>query len=56
MVHQLAKAYAEGTDGGRHQDIGSRGGLRAALQRAIVQRTHLVGVVGEIGVRACIIE
>ena len=56
MVHQLAEAHGEGTDRGRHQDIGARGGLRAALKGAVVQGPHLVGVVREVGVGAGIIE
>ena len=56
MVHQLAEANREGADSGRHQDIGTRGGLCAALQRTVVQGAHLVGVVREVGVGTRIIE
>ena len=56
MVHQLAETDAEGTDLGRHQDVGSRGGLRTALQCTVVQGSHFVGVVREVGVRTGIVE
>ena len=50
MVHQLAEADGESTNLGRHQHVGARGCLGATLQGAIMQWTHLIGVVGEIGV------
>ena len=56
VVHQFAEAHAERTNRGRHQHIRARGRLGAALQGAIVQRTHLIGVVREVGVRASVIE
>ena len=49
VVHQLAEAYGERTQGGWHQQVGTAGCLRTALQDAPVHRTHLVGVVGEVG-------
>ena len=56
MVHQLAEADREGADGSRHQDVSTRGCLRTTLQRAVMQWSHLVGMVREVGVRACIVE
>ena len=50
MVHQFAEAYREGTDGGGHQHIGTAGGFSAALKCSVVERSHLVGMVREIGV------
>ena len=56
MVHQLAETHREGAYLGRHQHVGTAGGLRAALQRSVVQGTHLVSVVREVGVRTGIVE
>ena len=56
MVHQCAKTNAESTDLGRHQHIGTAGRLRTALQGSVVQRSHLVGMVREVGVRTGIVE
>ena len=56
MVHQLTETHAEGTDRSRHQDISARSCLCATLQSTVVQGTHLIGMVGEVGVRACVIE
>ena len=56
MVHQLAEADGEGTDGGRHQHIGTAGRLRAALKRSVMERAHLIGMIGEVGVGACVVE
>ncbi len=56
MVHQLAEAHAELTYLGGHQDVGSRGCLHTALEGAIVHGSHLVGMVGEIGVGTGIVE
>ena len=56
MVHQLSEANAERANSGRHQHIRARGSLSTTLQSTIVQRTHLIGVVREVGVRACVIE
>ena len=56
MVHQFAKADREGTNGSRHEHVGTTGRLGTTLQCPIVQGTHLVGMVGEIGVRAGIVE
>jgi len=49
VVHQLAEAYRERTQGGWHQEVGAAGCLRTALQDAPVHRTHLVGMVAEVG-------
>ena len=56
MVHQLAEADGESTNLGRHQHVGTRGCLGTTLQGAVMQRTHLISVVGEIGVRTGIVE
>ena len=56
MVHQLAEAHGERTDGRRHEQVTAACRLRAALQYAPVHRPHLVSVVGEIGPRSCIVE
>ena len=56
MVHQLTEANGERTNRGRHQDIGTRGGLGATLQRAIVQGAHLIGMVREVSIGAGVIK
>ena len=56
MVHQLTHTHREGTYLGRHQHIRAAGGLGTALQRSVVDGAHLVGMIGEVGGRAGIIE
>ena len=56
MVHELAHADREGSNGSRHEQVGSAGRLRSSLQNSPVHRSHLVGVVGEVGCRAGIVE
>ena len=56
MVHQFTEADREGTYRSRHQDIRARGRLRTTLQRTVMQRSHLIGMVREVGIRTCVIE
>ena len=56
MVHQLTKTYRESTNRGRHQDIRTRCRLRTTLKGAVMQRSHLIGMVREIRIRTCVIE
>src|SRR5574344_1166533 len=56
MIHQFTEEHRECTDVGRHEQIGTACGLRAALEDAVVHRPHLIGMVAEICGAACIIE
>ena len=56
MMHELAKADAEGTNGSRHEQISTTRCLCATFQNTPVHRSHLVSMVGEIGSRTGIVE
>ena len=56
MVGNLAHAHRERSYLCRHENVCATGRFRAALQAAVVHRSHLIGVVGEVCGRAGIVE
>ena len=56
MVCYLADAHRESSYGGRQQQVCTAGCLASPFQCAVVHRTYLIGMIAEVGGRACIVE
>ena len=56
MIGNLAHAHGEGSYVCRPKDVCATGGFCSMLHDAVVYRSHLVGMVAEVGVGACVIE